>query len=344
MSTDQQNHYEIIGVSQDASRERIEEQCIRLGEQYRPDKNPGDLRVALLFAQTEQAYKTLIDPAKRATYDAELRIGLAEADALNDAEAAKAAGDYAKAIKLWRPIAERENAKAQYGLGVLYANGQGVVQDYREAVKWFCPSAAQGNADAQYNLGECYYHGHGVERDIQEAVKWYRLAAAQGHILAQNSLRTNAHPPQVLQASKAPAANSSEPTAAHSNILTQARFPPVVPATNASANSSSALMAVGGGDTSLHSSMYKFIWLLVFFVIVVIQATNRDFFLFSLGYSIPWFVAGMVFSPIWWSVTRKNRIAPWQWFDWLNAGAYITVGLAILSAFVRTWIRTQVGG
>jgi len=89
--------------------------------------------------------------------------------------------------------------------------------------------------------------------------------------------------------------------------------------------------------------MNKFIWLLVFVVTVVFQATNSDF-LFALGYSIPWFVAGMVLSPIWWGVTKKGRIAPWQWFDWLNAGAYITVGLLILSVFVKGWVRTQGGG
>lgn len=110
-----------------------------------------------------------------------------------------------------------------------------------------------------------------------------------------------------------------------------------------SANSVSAVTAAASGDIGLHSNMNKFIWLLVFFVTVVIQATYSDF-LFALGYSIPWFVAGMVFSPIWWGVTKKGRIAPWQWFDWLNAGAYITVGLLIFSIFIKNWVRTQVGG
>jgi len=73
MSTNQQNLYEVLGLPRNASRDLIEEQCIRLGEQYRPDKNSGDLRAALMFAQIERAYQTLIDPAKRAAYDAELR-------------------------------------------------------------------------------------------------------------------------------------------------------------------------------------------------------------------------------------------------------------------------------
>ena len=73
MSTDPQNLYEVIELSRDASRDLIAERCIRLGERYRPDKNIGDLRAALKFAQIENAYRILIDPVRRAAYDEELR-------------------------------------------------------------------------------------------------------------------------------------------------------------------------------------------------------------------------------------------------------------------------------
>jgi curved DNA-binding protein CbpA len=69
---DNQNLYEVLGLPQVAGRDLIEKQCIQLGEHYRPDKNPGDLRAALIFAQIEKAYETLLDPVKRAAYDAEL--------------------------------------------------------------------------------------------------------------------------------------------------------------------------------------------------------------------------------------------------------------------------------
>lgn len=72
-SIPQQNLYDVIELPQDAGRGLIEEQCIRLGERYRLEKNSGDLRAALLFAQVEKAYETLVDPAKRAAYDAALR-------------------------------------------------------------------------------------------------------------------------------------------------------------------------------------------------------------------------------------------------------------------------------
>ncbi len=43
--------------------------------------------------------------------------------------------DYAAALKEWRPLAEQGHAKAQYNLGVMYDDGEGVAQDYAEAVK-----------------------------------------------------------------------------------------------------------------------------------------------------------------------------------------------------------------
>ncbi len=68
-------------------------------------------------------------------------------------------GDYVTALRILRQLADQGNAKAQYNLGVLYANGQGVTQDYREAVRWFRKAADQGDADAQTNLGVMYFKG-----------------------------------------------------------------------------------------------------------------------------------------------------------------------------------------
>ena len=36
-------------------------------------------------------------------------------------------------------------------------------QDYAEAVRWFRKAAEQGDADAQFNLGRMYYEGQGVK-------------------------------------------------------------------------------------------------------------------------------------------------------------------------------------
>ena len=89
-------------------------------------------------------------------------------------------GDYQTAFKLWLSLAEQGNASAQFNLGNMYANGQGVKQDDFEAVKWFRQAAEQGYTDAQFNLGVMYAKGQGVKQDDVEAVKWYRKAGAGG--------------------------------------------------------------------------------------------------------------------------------------------------------------------
>ncbi len=62
-------------------------------------------------------------------------------------------GDYATALREWRPLAKQGNAKAQHNLGVIYEKSRGIPQDDAEAVKWYRKAAEQGVADAQYNLG-----------------------------------------------------------------------------------------------------------------------------------------------------------------------------------------------
>ena len=95
------------------------------------------------------------------------------------AEAA-ARGDYAAAIREWRPHAERGDAPSQYRLGALYAKGMGVSLDSKEAAKWYRQAAEQGYADAQYALGGLYAEGAGVEADYAAAAEWYRRASTQG--------------------------------------------------------------------------------------------------------------------------------------------------------------------
>ncbi|HFC6390643.1 TPA: tetratricopeptide repeat protein, partial [Neisseria lactamica] len=77
------------------------------------------------------------------------------------------------------------NAAAQFNLGVMYENGQGVRQDYVQAVQWYRKASEQGDAQAQFNLGVMYAEGQGVRQDYVEAVKWFRQAADQGLAQAQ---------------------------------------------------------------------------------------------------------------------------------------------------------------
>ena len=94
-------------------------------------------------------------------------------------------GDYATALEEWLPVAEQGHADAQYNLGSMYDEGQGVPRDAAEAAKWHRKAAVQGHADAQLSLALMYSYGDGVPQDYTKAAKWYRLAAEQGRARAQ---------------------------------------------------------------------------------------------------------------------------------------------------------------
>lgn len=98
--------------------------------------------------------------------------------------------DYAKAMTEFRPLAEQGNASAQYNLGQIYRQGEGVLQDDAEAVKWYRLAAEKGDADAQNNLGIMYFLGLGVMQDYKEAEKWYHLSAVAAANASSEKLET----------------------------------------------------------------------------------------------------------------------------------------------------------
>jgi hypothetical protein len=112
----------------------------------------------------------------------------AAAGPFEDAVAAHKGRDYDTALRLLRPLASRGMAEAQYNLGIMYDEGQGVPQDYTAAVMWYRLAADQGFASAQYAVGVMYYKGEGVPQDYAAAMRWYRLAADQGNAYAQFDL------------------------------------------------------------------------------------------------------------------------------------------------------------
>ncbi len=103
-----------------------------------------------------------------------------------------------------KQMAEKGDSEAQYKLGVLYENGEGVPQDHADAFKWYRVSAEagfeksrrklrraaeDGVMEAQYNLGKMNLERQGVSLvDPKSAVKWIEKAAEQGLAEAQNDL------------------------------------------------------------------------------------------------------------------------------------------------------------
>ena len=97
-------------------------------------------------------------------------------------------GDYATALREWRLLAGQGNVDAQFNLGRMYYDGEGVTQNYKEAARLYGLAAAQGVASAQFNLGVMYDNGQGLTQDDKEAARLYGLAAAQGDASAQHNL------------------------------------------------------------------------------------------------------------------------------------------------------------
>ena len=88
--------------------------------------------------------------------------------------------DKEEAVELFRKAAEQGNAFAQWNLGVMYYQGQGVEQDFKEAFKWYQKAADQGEANAQYSLGVIYGMSKGVEQNYVTAYAWASIAATNG--------------------------------------------------------------------------------------------------------------------------------------------------------------------
>lgn len=99
--------------------------------------------------------------------------------------AAARAGDYATAVRAWRPLAEAGNRDAQFNLGLAYENGLGVPADARAAERWYRRAAEQHDRQAQAYLAEMHAKGLGIPRDDSEALHWYRRAAERGHAESQ---------------------------------------------------------------------------------------------------------------------------------------------------------------
>jgi TPR repeat protein len=128
----------------------------------------------------------------------------AHAGSWEDATAAFAKKEYAAAMKLMQPLAEKGNALAQYRIATMHRMGLGVSKDVKEAKKWSRLAAKQGNADAQALLGSLYYKAEGGESpDVVRAYVWYDVSAGQGSTEAKTELATltkDMTPQQIAEA------------------------------------------------------------------------------------------------------------------------------------------------
>lgn len=124
------------------------------------------------------------------------------------------AGDYAAALAQLRPLAEyADDPKAEYLVGTMYSDGQGVRRDPRTAARFFEAAARQDDAEAAFSLGFLLYYGAGEEGDPHAvpaqpaaAAQWFAEAAGQGNASAEYFLghmfRTGEGAAQDMQAAR----------------------------------------------------------------------------------------------------------------------------------------------
>lgn len=98
--------------------------------------------------------------------------------------------DQLRAEAAIRKAAKAGNAEAQFRLGVMYGNGDGVGLDYEQALAWFEKAAAQGHENALITLAWMYANGAGVDTDEDKARDLYLNAAERGSAKAQYVVAT----------------------------------------------------------------------------------------------------------------------------------------------------------
>lgn len=85
--------------------------------------------------------------------------------------------DYATALRVLLPEAQKGKPEAQTYVGEIYEKGLSVAHDYTLAAQWYRKAAEQGYSRAQINLAFLYERGLGVPKDTVTALNWYRKAS-----------------------------------------------------------------------------------------------------------------------------------------------------------------------
>jgi len=103
------------------------------------------------------------------------------AQPLKDGIEAWQRGDYASAVAMWRPLADKGDPDAAFNLGQAYRLGRGVRANPALAKSWFEKAANQGHVDAATMLGLLLMQ----EGNQPGAIKWLKRAAEKDEPRAQ---------------------------------------------------------------------------------------------------------------------------------------------------------------
>jgi TPR repeat protein len=113
---------------------------------------------------------------------------LAHANTLEEAKLKLSQKDFAAAHAIYLTLANQNDAKACYNLGLMYHDGDGVTQNLDEAVNWFTKSASLGYKEAQYLLASMVFRREIQSISYERAAQYYQQAAELGHVKSQLNL------------------------------------------------------------------------------------------------------------------------------------------------------------
>lgn len=99
---------------------------------------------------------------------------------LGESDANKMNVFYKESLSWMTKAAGGNDAPAQYVLGMMYLEGNGVAEDAEKALAWVEKAAESGYAPAQVKLGS-WYDGRHAGRDPETARLWYERAQAKGN-------------------------------------------------------------------------------------------------------------------------------------------------------------------
>ncbi|HHQ4661725.1 TPA: tetratricopeptide repeat protein [Aeromonas veronii] len=93
-------------------------------------------------------------------------------------------GHFDEATRIWSPLADQGQPRAQALMGWSHEVGQGSEQDIHQAISLYRQSAQAGDPFGQYRLADAYLRGAGVTRDLRQAFNWMDQAARNGDVPA----------------------------------------------------------------------------------------------------------------------------------------------------------------
>ncbi|CAO3614674.1 unnamed protein product [Mucor hiemalis] len=96
--------------------------------------------------------------------------------------------NYIEAMKWMKIAGESGHVDAEYSVGVMLRNGEGVPVDHYQSFMWFTRAALKGHSDAQCHVALSYHFGIGAKINMESAVFWYEKGAERGNPVAQCNL------------------------------------------------------------------------------------------------------------------------------------------------------------